>query len=269
MSRIIGVTVGTSISPEALKKKLNMDSTSGGNSIFYMDSEVKYPVGNGFYTYSISKNALSNSGTGIKVGDIIVASNGTLCKVTSVGTTVGYDPIGTISENSNDSGGHVAYDEAQELTDEQKTQARENIGVKNGYSTYYADLDLPHPMESENGVLVLMSKLSNEGAGIKVGDIVIDSNGTLCKVTEVYQDTSRVRCYSLTSIGGTGSGGNVDLGITGATVGQTVKISAVDENGVPTAWAPVIFSDSYTKPEIDAIMGSYVTDIDTLVGGDS
>lgn len=29
------------------------------------------------------------------------------------------------------------------------------------------------------------------------------------------------------------------LDVTGATVGQTVKISAVDSNGVPTAWAPV------------------------------
>lgn len=37
------------------------------------------------------------------------------------------------------------------------------------------------------------------------------------------------------------SGGNVDLGVTGATVGQTVKISAVDENGVPTAWESVDF----------------------------
>ena len=36
-------------------------------------------------------------------------------------------------------------------------------------------------------------------------------------------------------------GGNADLGVTGATVGQTVKISAVDENGVPTAWESVDF----------------------------
>ena len=27
--------------------------------------------------------------------------------------------------------------------------------------------------------------------------------------------------------------------------------------------------DTYTKAEIDAIMGSYITDIDTLVGGDA
>ena len=35
------------------------------------------------------------------------------------------------------------------------------------------------------------------------------------------------------------SGGGIN--VTGATVGQTVKISAVDENGVPTAWEPMDF----------------------------
>lgn len=37
-------------------------------------------------------------------------------------------------------------------------------------------------------------------------------------------------------LGPASSGGNADLAITGAAVGQTVKISEVDENGVPTAW---------------------------------
>lgn len=37
-----------------------------------------------------------------------------------------------------------------------------------------------------------------------------------------------------------GSGGS-GIAVSGATVGQTVKISAVDENGVPTAWEPVDF----------------------------
>lgn len=38
--------------------------------------------------------------------------------------------------------------------------------------------------------------------------------------------------------GPTGPAG-AGLDVTGATVGQTVKISAVDDNGVPTAWVPV------------------------------
>lgn len=41
--------------------------------------------------------------------------------------------------------------------------------------------------------------------------------------------------------GGTGGDSSPDhtLGLTGATVGQIAKISAVDDNGVPTAWEPV------------------------------
>ena len=186
----------------ALAQELEFDASSGvnssdvngsgGNTIYYMDHEVKYPV-DGINFFNVTKNSLSNSGVGIKVGDIIVASNGTLCKATSVESgskgLVRYDPIGTISGVIAD-GGTAGND---------------------GYSTYYADVDLPHPMESEEGLRVLMSKLSNEGAGIKVGDLIIDSNGTLCKVTEVLQDISSVRCYSLASIGGTDSGGDSDV----------------------------------------------------------
>lgn len=40
-----------------------------------------------------------------------------------------------------------------------------------------------------------------------------------------------------------GSGGGGGIAVTGATVGQTVKIAAVDDNGVPTAWEPVDLPD--------------------------
>lgn len=43
--------------------------------------------------------------------------------------------------------------------------------------------------------------------------------------------------------GAPGSGGGSGISVTGATVGQTVKIAAVDENGVPTAWEPVDLPD--------------------------
>lgn len=36
-----------------------------------------------------------------------------------------------------------------------------------------------------------------------------------------------------------GGGGSIDMGITGATVGQIAKITAVDASGVPTAWEAV------------------------------
>lgn len=39
-----------------------------------------------------------------------------------------------------------------------------------------------------------------------------------------------------------GGGADLSLGVTGAAVGQAVKITAVDENGKPTAWEPVDMS---------------------------
>lgn len=44
--------------------------------------------------------------------------------------------------------------------------------------------------------------------------------------------------YQVAGAGGA-SGENLSLGMTSAAVGQIAKISAVDANGVPTAWEPV------------------------------
>lgn len=50
--RIIGVTVGTSISPEALKKKLNIEPDSGGNINYGAENAGKllYVGADGFAT---------------------------------------------------------------------------------------------------------------------------------------------------------------------------------------------------------------------------
>lgn len=59
------------------------------------------------------------------------------------------------------------------------------------------------------------------------------------------------------------------LNMEGASIGQTVRVAAVDEAGKPTAWEAADFPDTYNKSEINAIIGSYITDIDTLIGGDT
>ena len=53
-----------------------------------------------------------------------------------------------------------------------------------------------------------------------------------------------------------------------ANVGQTIVVKAVDENGTPVAWEAADLPDSYSKAQIDTIMGSYINDIDALIGGD-
>lgn len=67
-------------------------------------------------------------------------------------------------------------------------------------------------------------------------------------------------------LGGGGSGTDISLGVTGASVGDIIKVKAVDANGKPTAWET---EKTYSKTQIDAIMGSYVNDINALVGGDA
>lgn len=54
----------------------------------------------------------------------------------------------------------------------------------------------------------------------------------------LYVDLDKT--YDLGKVtGGSGGGVDIDLGITGAQVGQIAKIAAVDASGVPTAWSPV------------------------------
>lgn len=58
--------------------------------------------------------------------------------------------------------------------------------------------------------------------------------------------------------GASGSGGS-GIAVSGATVGQTVKITAVDENGVPTAWEPADFPSGGVS-DVQINNSSVVTD---------
>lgn len=74
-----------------------------GYSVYYMSLEVEYPTDKtGFIA---SKGYFSNDGEGVKVGDLLISSNGVLCKVTGVGSMVNYEPIAKIAGNN--SGGNV------------------------------------------------------------------------------------------------------------------------------------------------------------------
>ena len=55
--------------------------------------------------------------------------------------------------------------------------------------------------------------------------------------------------------------GGAGINITGATIGQTVKIASVDENGVPTAWVPVDMASGGGGDAWEEILNG-----DTIVG---
>lgn len=108
----------------------------------------------------------------------------------------------------------VLYTE-QNLTDEQKAQARDNIGVTESLGM----------------------------TGATVGQVpavkAVDGNGA---PTE----------WEPADMSSGGGGTDTSLGVTGATVGQTVKIKAVDKNGVPTEWEAVDFSPATLKTWTEA-----------------
>lgn len=88
-----------------------------------------------------------------------------------------------------------------------------------------------------------------QDAGIAVNDMLVITNGTVNPLDQVSLVSDGLAIYGLSTsdyrgvwqqVGAGGaSGTDLSLGVTGATVGQIAKISAVDANGVPTAWEPV------------------------------
>lgn len=83
-----------------LAAKLVKVPDSGKYSTYYMDGEVDYPV-EGFASHYTTRENLSNGGSGVKVGDLLISSNGVLCTVTAVNSNnVSYKPIAKVSGDS-------------------------------------------------------------------------------------------------------------------------------------------------------------------------
>lgn len=63
-----------------------------------------------------------------------------------------------------------------------------------------------------------------------------------------------------------GGGGSSLPIVNTAAIGQTIRVSAVDDAGKPTEWEAV---GMYDKAQIDIALGNYITDVAALVGGDA
>lgn len=59
---------------------------------------------------------------------------------------------------------------------------------------------------------------------------------------------------------------DISLSVTGATVGQIAKITAVDDTGKPTAWEAVDMPSGVTEEYVNTAITAAIGNIDTLVG---
>lgn len=139
--KIIGATVGTSISPEALKKKLNIESGSGGNILFvditlvgkdnyisnHSASEIKAHLENGGFSVGryVNNNLLVHEIKEDFVSFIYHEPGG----LTSQIFRVFEDKTVKILYESHGHSDIVLSSSAQSLSNAQKSQARENIGA--------------------------------------------------------------------------------------------------------------------------------------------
>lgn len=110
---------------------------------------------------------------------------------------------------------------AQTFTDAEKKQARQNIGAgTSDFGGSYNDLtDKPEPYK-------LPIASAEQLGGVKPSQ----------KTDEMTQEVGVDADGKLYTAPSGGSGTDVSLSITGATVGQIAKITAVDADGKPTAW---------------------------------
>lgn len=228
-------------------------SNSSGNVIYYMGSEVQYPAGEGFHSYVVAMTSLSNRGSGIRIGDIIVASNGTLCKVTGVsGSSVNYEPIGTIRGTGNAEGGSSDSTQNVTLTAEQITAldnmfkvcafVKADISAEyNAFKTAFGITDsggeeepdepvVPDEPDSPVTPTVTLASISAtySGGSVPAGTAVNDLTGIV--VTAHYSDGSTAPVSGYTLSGTIAEGSNtVTVTYQGKTA--TFTVTGVAESG--------------------------------------
>ena len=157
--------------------------------------------------------------------------------------------------------GAISREDLQEATNEALAQAKES-----------GEFDGPRGPEGPQGEQGIQGEKGEKGEPGEKGDKgdkgdpgEPGADGADYILTDA--DKEEIAEMAADLVEAPGSGGNVDLGVTGATVGQTVKISAVDENGVPTAWEAVDFpsGESGEVKEWEEFMRFTVDNAETTV----
>lgn len=130
---------------------------------------------------------------------------------------------------------------AQTLTEEQKTQARANIGAgTSNFSGLYNDLPDKPNIPAATVIDTTLSKSGQAADAKAAGDAIAQKLDATALPTAINDALAQAKASGAFD-GAKGADGKDGAGmdVTGAKVGQIAKITAVDSAGKPTAWEPV------------------------------
>lgn len=144
----------------------------------------------------------------------------------------------------------ILYTE-QSLTEEQKLQARNNIGIGETIVDTLATLDLISTVTDNDGSLAESdgTLLVTRNDDIFLPKVDTDNNGEILKVVDGRWVADTIEMPDMLD--------SIPTPLT-AQVGQTIVVKAVDENGRPTEWECVnLPTDEHINALIDAKLADF------------
>ena len=161
---------------------------------------------------------------------------------------------------------------AQTLTEEQKTQARANIGAgTSNFSGLYNDLPDKPNIPAATVIDTTLTKSGQAADAKAAGDAIgkkLDATALPTAINDALAQAKASGAFdgAKGDKGDTGPAGpkgadgkdGAGMDVTGAKVGQIAKIKAVDSAGKPTAWEPV------DMPSGGGVGGHWETVLDTV-----
>lgn len=142
----------------------------------YIASEMEEPTNDEYRTVRVYRNTLSPDDNRIKIGDCVISAGGKIAIVTNT---------------------HEEYVFARVKADLAGTNGADGAP---GYSVFYTDFEFDHYESGASLFSVNAIELSNEGLGVKNGDLLISKTGAMALVTSV--DYPVVHGKSVANIGG-------------------------------------------------------------------
>ena len=123
-----------------------------------------------------------------------------------------------------------------------------------------------------DGAELYSGTVTIEGGSLTANNLIAVSGGTTAQLNQATIVSVGFAIYGMSATdytgvwqevgaGGTIPGTDLSLGVTGATVGQIAKITAVDAQGKPTAWAPVDLPNGVIHSNGELLLSAEASDV--------